>query len=271
MHTDKYMLERCSSPSLGRSLTRIFHSEVAKITQPQLAQASKPAVSQHLSRSVNDKSMASFFQNGGANTRPERPPHDSPGQRPGFDAIIAIKRCKRATIPASQRRIADFQTCGPWPFQPAFKRLCAWTFMGCSRLFPNHYEISRLNLMPFGNSELESQRDSIVQPRVATEELPWVNAPTMTYPNGVASPHRFPANLNFRKALRLNQVHNPDSESGDEIEQTFREPITVGRVTPCAPRLQPAGAEFPRHRLGRAFREYSIPTSELSFNRQSPT
>jgi len=63
-----------------------------------------------LSRSVNDKSMASFFQNGGASTRPARPPHDSPGQRPGFDAIIAIKRCKRATIllltPASQRRIA---------------------------------------------------------------------------------------------------------------------------------------------------------------------
>ena len=57
---------------------------------------------------------------------------------------------------------------------------------------------------------------------------------------------------------------------GGEIEQTFREPITVGRVTPCAPRLQPAGAEFPRHRLGRAFREYSIPTSELSFNRPSP-
>jgi hypothetical protein len=38
--------------------------------------------------------------------------------------------------------------------------------------------------MPFGNSGLESQRDSIVQPRVATKELPWVNAPTMTYPNG---------------------------------------------------------------------------------------
>ena len=103
---------------------------------------------------------------------------------------------------------------------------------------------SSLALMPFGNSELESQRDSIVQPRVATEELPWVNAPTMTYPNGVASSHQFPANLNFRKALRLNQVHNPDSELGDEIEQTFREPITVGRVTPCAPRLQPTGAKI---------------------------
>jgi len=57
---------------------------------------SQSAVSQHLSRSGNAKSMA--FQHGGANTRPERPPQDSPGQRPGFDAIIAIKRCKRATI-----------------------------------------------------------------------------------------------------------------------------------------------------------------------------
>jgi len=67
--------------------------------------------------------------------------------------------------------------------------------------------------MPFGNSGLESQRDSIIQPRVATtglavvqrrrEELPWVNALTMIYPNGVASSPRFVANLNFRKALSL--------------------------------------------------------------------
>jgi len=55
--------------------------------------------------------------------------------------------------------------------------------------------------MPFGNSGLESQRDSIIQPRVATKELPWVNAPTMIYPKGVASSPRFSANLNFRKAL----------------------------------------------------------------------
>jgi len=49
-----------------------------------VAQASQPAVSQPLSRSVKAKSMAFFFQHGGANTRPERPPQDSPGQRPGF-------------------------------------------------------------------------------------------------------------------------------------------------------------------------------------------
>ena len=29
-------------------------------------------------------------------------------------------------------RIAGLQTCVPWPFQPAFKRLCAWIFMGLS-------------------------------------------------------------------------------------------------------------------------------------------
>jgi hypothetical protein len=29
----------------------------------------------------------------------------------------------------------------------------------------------------------------------------------MTYPNGVASSHRFPANLNFRKALGLNRAN----------------------------------------------------------------
>jgi len=70
--------------------------------------------------------------------------------------------------------------------------------------------------MPFGISGLESQRDSIIQPRVATpglavvqrrrEELPWVNAPTMIYPNGVASSPRFVANLNFRKALGLGLI-----------------------------------------------------------------
>jgi len=57
-----------------------------------VAQASQPAVSEPLSRSVKAKSMAFFFQHGGANTRPERPPQDSPRQRPGFAATVAIKR-----------------------------------------------------------------------------------------------------------------------------------------------------------------------------------
>jgi len=42
---------------------------------------------------------------------------------------------------------------------------------------------------------------------------------------------------------------NPNSEVGNEIEKTRREPSAVGRVTPCAPRLQRAGAVFPRRRL----------------------
>jgi hypothetical protein len=89
-------------------------------------------------------------------------------------------------------------------FQPRLRTCLRPSFHRVFRdSFQNGYEISGLTLMPFGNSELESQRDSIVQPRVATEELPWVNAATMTYPNGVASSHRFPANLNFRKALGL--------------------------------------------------------------------
>jgi len=87
-----------------------------------------------------------------------------------------------------------------------------------------------LTLMPFGNSELESQRDSIVQPRVATEELPWVNAPTMTYPNGVASSHRFPANLIFRKALPLTRIFH--SETG----KTMANPCSAGFQT-CVPCL----------------------------------
>jgi hypothetical protein len=42
---------------------------------------------------------------------------------------------------------------------------------------------------------------------------------------------------------------NPYSEVGNEIEKARHEPSAVGRVTPCAPRLQRAGAVFPRRRL----------------------
>ena len=41
-------------------------------------------------------------------------------------------------------RIAGFLTCVLWPFQPAFKRICAYIFIGFSHLFPNHYETSGL-------------------------------------------------------------------------------------------------------------------------------
>jgi len=87
-----------------------------------VAQVSQPAVSQPLSRSVNGKSMASFFQNGGANPRPERPPHDSPGQRPGFAATVAIKRCKRATILLLTRRHSNVvaQASQPAVGKPSF-------------------------------------------------------------------------------------------------------------------------------------------------------
>jgi len=42
---------------------------------------------------------------------------------------------------------------------------------------------------------------------------------------------------------------NPNSEVGKAIEKTCRDPMAVGRVTPCAPRLPPAGATFPGRRL----------------------
>jgi len=41
---------------------------------------------------------------------------------------------------------------------------------------------------------------------------------------------------------------------GNEIEKTCREPGAVGRVAPCAPRLQRAGAVFPRRRLPEPLR-----------------
>ena len=41
--------------------------------------------------------------------------------------------------------------------------------------------------MPFGNSRVESQRDSGAKPRVARHALPWETAPQAHNPNGVAA------------------------------------------------------------------------------------
>jgi len=64
---------------------------------------------------------------------------------------------------------------------------------------------------------------------------------------------------------------NPNSEVGHEIERTCRAPSAVGRVTPCAPRLPPAGAKFPRRRLPdplpiQTLLEFSVPTSFFGLN-----
>jgi hypothetical protein len=64
----------------------------------------------------------------------------------------------------------------------------------------------RLGLMPFGYSQYESQRDSAPKPGVATKELPRVNPPRTTNPNGVAAFPCLSAILNFRKALRLGHL-----------------------------------------------------------------
>ena len=63
-------------------------------------------------------------------------------------------------------------------------------------------------------------------------------------------------------------VLNPNSEAGNEIEKPCREPGAVGRVTPCTPRLQPAGAKLPRRRPPdplpvKTFLKFPVPTSEF--------
>jgi hypothetical protein len=70
---------------------------------------------------------------------------------------------------------------------------------------------------------------------------------------------RNPRNITF-------YAFNPNSEVGNEIEKTRRAPGMVGRVTPCAPRLQPAGAKFPRRRPPdplsiSIFLEFPVPPS----------
>ena len=49
---------------------------------------------------------------------------------------------------------------------------------------------SSLALMPFGNSNAESQRDSGLKPRVARNELPWEMGPWANNPTGVAARRR---------------------------------------------------------------------------------
>jgi len=67
----------------------------------------------------------------------------------------------------------------------------------------------------------------------------------------------------------------PNSEVGNAIEKPCREPGAVGRVTPCAPRLQPAGAKFPRRRLPdpqpiKTLLEFPVPTSDFGFKLLRP-
>ena len=62
--------------------------------------------------------------------------------------------------------------------------------MDCALLACGAAGNALLNLMPFGNSNAESQRDSGSKPRVARNELPWENAPQTDNPNGVAARHR---------------------------------------------------------------------------------
>ena len=45
---------------------------------------------------------------------------------------------------------------------------------------------------------------------------------------------------------------NPNSEVSNEIEKTCRVPIMVGRVTPCAPRLQPEWTRYFSHRISNS-------------------
>ena len=54
------------------------------------------------------------------------------------------------------------------------------------------WETQRLNLMPFGNSRDESQRDFGSKPRVARNELPWETWPKANNPNGVVARRRRP-------------------------------------------------------------------------------
>jgi hypothetical protein len=59
---------------------------------------------------------------------------------------------------------------------------------------------------------------------------------------------------------------NPKAEVGLAIEMPCRMPIVAGRVTPCAPRLQPECFDGPQRAMPnsfpiRAFPRFLVPTS----------
>jgi len=103
---------------------------------------------------------------------------------------------------------------------------------------------------------------------------PWGEGPRMRggyTPSSHFSPF---IQKNSQKPPKYHFLHfnfNPNSEVGNEIEKTRREPSAVGRVTPCAPRLPPARAKFPRRRLPdplpiKTLLEFPVPTSEFGLN-----
>jgi len=82
-----------------------------------------------------------------------------------------------------------------------------------------------------------------------------------------------------RAPLVCNRSIMPDfsanSEVGNEIEKPCRAPSAVGRVTPCTPRRQPAGAKLPRRRPPdplpiKTFLEFPVPTWEFGFSAALP-
>ena len=65
----------------------------------------------------------------------------------------------------------------------------------CPQDQPQRVDVSEVLKLPdtiiatvhLKKSQAESQRDSVSKPRVATQELPWENAPRINNPNGVAA------------------------------------------------------------------------------------
>ena len=87
--------------------------------------------------------------------------------------------------------------------------------MDCALLACGAAGNALLNLMPFGNSNAESQRDSGSKPRVARNELPWESVPNDNNPNGVAAPQV------YRGATPLGLRTFPDLPQGSSFLATL--------------------------------------------------
>ena len=146
----------------------------------------------------------------------------SAGLRPGsmqIGTMFCSSRCEEAPSEFQKKSLSLLASCYevheelPRPRKPRIEtvNLCESGTITSPRR-GNNFPLS-LGVLPFGNSEFESQRDSVLQPRVATKELPWVNGPTTTNPNGVAASPCFSANLNSRKALSQEERFLPNEIS----------------------------------------------------------
>ena len=145
-----------------------------------------------------------------------------------------------------------------WAFSTAalrssrFSALARWRKRAFLAQFPRHARSQPRELIledwmdhEFGSGELQSDQVGwdwfSIQLDDGRESSEVATGRRMNGRDGLTRNARFPASWRrFTKSALI-----PDSAVGNEIKQTFCTPSAVGRVTPCAPGLQPSFTNVP--------------------------